>query len=132
MSSRLLVLSSPLLLASLVGCSSLTEAANTAQQVVEQGSAVVSVATDIAAACGVAAAAWAPGVSPEEARTAIEEALVMIDETASTSPDVPGLAAVQEALGTSRDTLAADPTSTSLGVSRSALETACSIFLVTN
>ena len=116
----------------IAGCGSITEAADTAQQVVEQGSAVVSVATDIAAACTAAAAAWAPGVSPEGARTAIDEALGIVDGAVAASPDVPGVGAVQEALATARDTLAADPTTTSLGVSRGALETACSVFLIAN
>lgn len=129
---RAMSLGAPVLVFALVGCGSITEAADTAQQLVDQGSAVVSVATDIAAACGVAATAWAPGVSPQDARTAIDEAIALVDETAAASPDVPGVGALQEALGTARETLAADPTSTSLGVSRGALETACSVFLLTN
>lgn len=131
--SRLVVVPAAMASALLVGgCGSVTEAADTAQQVVQQGSAVVSAATDIAAACTSAAAAWAPGVSPEDARTAIDEALGIVDGTVAEAPDVPGVGAVQEALATARETLAADPSSTSLGVSRGALETACSVFLLAN
>lgn len=123
-------LAAPVLAVALAGCGSITEAADTAQQLVDQGSAVVSVATDLAAACGVAATAWAPGVSAQDARTAIDEAVAMVDEAVAVSPDVPGVGALQEALDTAQATLAADPTSTSLGVSRGALETACSVFLL--
>lgn len=110
------------------GCSSVQGAVDTAQGVVEQADALVSVATDIAAACGVAAAAWAPGVSPEEARTAIAEATGIVDGVISAAPDVPGVQEIDDILTTAQDSLTADPETTSLGVSRSTLETACAVF----
>lgn len=116
----------------LAACGSAADVAGAAQQAVQQGSAVVSAATDIAAACTTAAAAWAPGVSAAEARTALDEALGIVDDTVSATAGVPGAAAVQDVLRSARESLAADPGSTSLGVSRGTLEAACSVFLLAN
>ena len=110
------------------GCSSVQGAVDTAQGVVEQADALVAVASDVAAACGVAAAAWAPGVSPEEARSAITEATGMLDDVLTLAPDVPGVQEIDELLTTAQDSLTADSETTSLGVSRSTLETACAVF----
>lgn len=114
----------------LTACSTVSEAADRAQEVVEQGSAVVSAATEIGAACATAATAWAPGVSPRDARKAIDEALTKVDETVAAAPDIPGVGAVQEALDTAQETLAKDPTTTSLGVSRETLQAACAMFVL--
>lgn len=109
----------------LSGCSAVSD-------VVGQSAGVVSVATDVAAACTTAAAAWAPGVSPEQARQAINDAVTALDETLASGPEVPGIDAVRTALDSAQQALAADPTSTSLGVSQRTLEVACSAFLIAN
>lgn len=109
----------------LAGCSAVSD-------VVGQSAGVVSVATDVAAACTTAAAAWAPGVSPEQARQAINDAVTALDETLASGPEVPGIDAVRTALDSAQQALAADPTSTSLGVSQRTLEVACSAFLIAN
>lgn len=109
----------------LAGCSAVSD-------VVGQSAGVVSVATDVAAACTTAAAAWAPGVSPEQARQAINDAVTALDETLASGPEVPGVDAVRTALDSAQQALAADPTSTSLGVSQRTLEVACSAFLIAN
>lgn len=115
----------PAMALTLSGCSAVTEVA-------EQSAGVLSVATDVAAACTTAAAAWAPGVSPQDARQAIDEAITALDATLANAPAIPGVDAVQSALDTAQQTLAADPTSTSLGVSQKTLELACSAFLIVN
>ena len=107
------------------GCSAVTDVA-------EQSAGVLSVATDVAAACTTAAAAWAPGVSPEQARVAIEDAVTALDTALASGPEIPGVDAVRSALDTAQQTLAADPTSTSLGVSKETLELACSALLIVN
>ena len=122
----------PVLALTLGARGSVSDVAGSAQQLVEQGSAVVSVATDSGAACSAAAAAWVPGVSADDARAAIDEALAIVDQSVAQTPGVPGVGAVQEVLGTAQESLAADPSSTSLGVSRQALESACSVFLAVN
>ena len=109
----------------LTGCSAVTEVA-------EQSAGVLSVATDVAAACTTAAAAWAPGVTPEQARTAINDAVAAVDETLASGPEIPGIDTVRSALDSAQQALAADPTSTSLGVSQRTLEVACSAFLIAN
>lgn len=109
----------------LSGCSAVSD-------VVGQSAGVVSVATDVAAACTTAAAAWAPGVSPEQARQAIDDAVSAVDETLASGPEIPGIEAVRTALDTARQTLAADPNSSSLGVSQKTLEVACAAFLIAN
>lgn len=115
----------PALVLVVSGCSAVTDVA-------EQSAGVLSVATDVAAACTEAAAAWAPGVSPEQARLAIDDAVTALDSALAAGPEIPGVDAVRAALDTAQQTLAADPTSTSLGVSQDTLELACSAFLIVN
>lgn len=114
------------------GCS--MDALNSGQQVIEGASqlienadGLVQVGTDLAEACAVAQAAWVPGVSPEDARNAIDEALAIVQGVVAEVPDAPGIGEIEGVLVTAQEALAADPNSTSLGVSSSTLETACAL-----
>ena len=114
------------------GCS--VDALNTGQQVIEGASqlienadGLVQAGTDLAEACVVAQAAWVPGVSPADARAAIDEALSIVRGVVASAPDAPGIGEIEGVLVTAQDALAADPNSTSLGVSSSTLETACAL-----
>lgn len=115
-----------------VGCS--TDSLQSGQQVLEGASqlienadGLVQAATDLAEACVVAQAAWVPGVSAEDARAAIDEALGIVQGVVASVPDAPGITEIEEVLVTAQETLAADPSSTSLGVSSQTLETACAL-----
>lgn len=114
------------------GCS--MDALNSGQQVIEGASqlienadGLVQAGTDLAEACAVAQAAWVPGVSPADARAAIDEALSIVQGVVASVPDAPGINEIEGVLVTAQDALAADPSSTSLGVSSSTLETACAL-----
>lgn len=118
----------------LPGCSSVSEAVDSggqalasAGQAVGAADSLIRVGTDLVAACAAAQAAWVPGVSPEDARMAIAEALSLVDGALARAPDAPGAQQLDDALVSAQGTLAADPSSTSLGVSRAALETACAL-----
>lgn len=100
--------------------------------VVGQSAGAVSVATDVAAACTTAAAAWAPGVSPEQARQAIDDAVSAVELALASGPEIPGIAAVQSALDGAQQSLALHPGSSSLGVSQKTLEVACAAFQIVN
>lgn len=122
-------LSSSLLLA---GCSvdSLQggqQVLDSATQLIENADGLVQAGTDLAEACVVAQAAWVPGVSPADARAAIDEALGIVKDVVASVPNAPGIGEIEGVLVSAQDALAADPTSTSLGVSSSALETACAL-----
>lgn len=114
------------------GCS--MDALNSGQQVIEGASqlienadGLVQAGTDLAEACAVAQAAWVPGVAPADARAAIDEALSIVQGVVASVPDAPGINEIEGVLVTAQDALAADPSSTSLGVSSSTLETACAL-----
>ena len=114
------------------GCS--MDALNSGQQVIEGASqlienadGLVQAGTDLAEACVVAQAAWVPGVSPADARAAIDEALTIVRGVVASAPNAPGIGEIEGVLVTAQDALAADPSSTSLGVSSSTLETACAL-----
>lgn len=114
------------------GCS--MDALNSGQQVIEGASqlienadGLVQAGTDLAEACVVAQAAWVPGVSPADARSAIDEALGIVRDVVASVPNAPGVGEIEGVLVTAQEALVADPTSTSLGVSSSTLETACAL-----
>ncbi len=118
----------------LSACSSVNDAISTGQnaldsagQAVEAADGLIQAATDLAAACTAAQAAWVPGVSAQDARNAIDEALGIVDGVVASAPDAPGVSEIDQALTSAQEALAADPSSTSLGVSRSTLETACAL-----
>lgn len=118
----------------LSGCSSVNDAVSAGQnaldsanQVVEAADGPIQAATDLASACAAAQAAWVPGVSPEDARAAIDQAVGIVDGVVASVPDAPGVAEIDQVLTSAQEALAADPSSTSLGVSRSTLETACAL-----
>lgn len=118
----------------LSGCSSVNDAVSAGQnaldsanQVVEAADGLIQAATDLASACAAAQAAWVPGVSPEDARAAIDQAVGIVDGVVASVPDAPGVAEIDQVLTSAQEALAADPSSTSLGVSRSTLETACAL-----
>lgn len=117
-------------IAALVSAGVLSVGCSSASQLLENAEGLVQAGTQVAEACVVAQAAWAPGVSPEDARIAIDEALGIVLGVVATSPDVPGVAEIEGALTTAQEALAADPTSTSLGASRGTLETACALVSV--
>jgi len=100
---------------------------DSANQVVEAAAGLIQAATDLGSACVVDQAAWVPGVSPEDARAAIDQAIGIVDGVVASVPDAPGVAEIDQVLTSAQEALAADPTSTSLGVSRSTLETACAL-----
>ena len=98
-----------------------------ASQLIENADGLVQAGTDLAEACVVAQAAWVPGVYPADARAAIDEALSIVRGVVASVPDAPGVGEIEAALVTAQDALTADPSSTSLGVSSSTLETACAL-----
>lgn len=128
----------------LAGCSSVSSAVDQGQQALDQGQQaldqgrelaesaagslgsaddLIRAGTELAAACAAAQAAWVPGVSPEEARAAIDEAVGIVDGVAAGSANVPGATEIGSALDSARTALAADDGS--FVVSRGTLETAC-------
>ena len=118
----------------LSGCSSVNDAVSAGQnaldsanQVVEAADGLIQAATDLGSACVAAQAAWVPGVSPEDARAAIDQAIGIVDGVVASVPDAPGVAEIDQVLTSAQEALAADPSGTSLGVSRSTLETACAL-----
>jgi uncharacterized protein YceK len=118
----------------LSGCSSVNDAVSAGQsaldsasQAVEAADGFIQAATDLAAACAAAQAAWVPGVSAQDARTAIDEALGIVDGVVASAPEAPGVSEIDQVLTSAQEALAADPSSTPLGVPRSTLETACAL-----
>lgn len=114
--------------AGLTGCSQVNTAIDAGQSAVASATGAVQAATDVAAACVAAQAAWIPGVTPSAARAAIGEALLLADSAFAIAPDLPGVATVRELLMTAKESLADNPEETTLGISRNALETACALF----
>lgn len=118
----------------LAGCSSVggavqggQQALDSAGQAIEAADGLIQAGTDLAAACAAAQAAWVPGVSAQDARTAIDEAVRLVDEAIERAPDFPGAQELDQVLGSAQEALAQDPSTTSLGVPRSTLETACAL-----
>lgn len=121
-------------LLALSACSSVNDAISSGQnaldsagQVVEAADGLIQAATDLAAACAAAQAAWVPGVSAQDARAAIDQAVGIVDGVVASVPDAPGVSEIDHVLTSAQEALAADPSSTSLGVPRSTLETACAL-----
>ena len=123
----------------LAGCGSISGAVSEGQQALEQGRDVVDSATgalekadgliragtELAAACVAAQAAWVPGVSPDDARRAIGDAVRIVDGVVATTPDVPGASELSSALASAQESLASE--GGTLGMSRDALQTACAL-----
>lgn len=103
------------------------QALDSATQLIENADQLVQAGTDLAEACVVAQAAWVPGVSPDDARAAIDEALTIVKGVVASAPNAPGIGEIEDVLVTAQESLAADPNETSLGVSGSTLETACAL-----
>jgi hypothetical protein len=118
----------------LAGCSTVTgavqegqQALGSAGQAIDAADGLIQAATDLGAACAAAQAAWVPGVSPQDARNAINEAVAIVDGVLAQAPEFPGAREIDQILGSAQEALAQDPSGTSLGVSRSTLETACAL-----
>lgn len=118
----------------LAACSSVNDAISSGQnaldsagQVIEGADGLIQAATDLAAACTAAQAAWVPGVSAQDARSAIDQAVGIVDGVIASVPDAPGVSELDQVLTSAQEALAADPSTTSLGVPRSTLETACAL-----
>jgi len=123
----------------LVGCGSISGAVSEGQQALDQGREVVESAagtleqadqliragTELAAACAAAQAAWVPGVSPEDARRAIDDAVGIVDGVLATTPNVPGVNELSSALSSAQESLASE--GGTLGLSRDSLQTACAL-----
>ena len=123
----------------LAGCGSVSGAVSEGQQALDQGREVVESAagtleqadeliragTELAAACAAAQAAWVPGVSTEDARRAIDDAIRIVDGVVTTTPDVPGANELSSALSSAQDSLASE--GGALGLSRDSLQTACAL-----
>lgn len=119
------------------GCASVNNAIDAGQSAIDAGQSAISsatgaveAATDLVAACAAAQAAWIPGVTPSQARQAIGEALALADQAFAIAPGLPGVTEVRDLLMSAKDSLAANPEQTSLGISRGALETACALAAV--
>lgn len=123
-----------LCLGTLAGCGS-------AQEAVQAGAAVAGVAqelgidtglvgaaADLAAACTTAAAAWVPGVSGAEARSAIAEALALA-ERGMAEAQIPGGEAVVAALEETQVAMQGSGDGSVLGVPQGVLGTACALFM---
>ena len=141
-SSLLMLLGAPLLALSLAGCAAVDGALAEGQQALEQGRDTVESAaagleaadgliragTELAAACTAAQAAWVPGVSTADARTAIGDALRIVDDVIAQTPGVPGATDIRTALASAQDELATGDGT--LGLSRQTLQTACALVSV--
>lgn len=121
-------------LGALAGCGSAQEAVQAGAAVadVAQGlgidTGLVGAAADLAAACTTAAAAWVPGVTGEEARTAIAEALALAEE-AMAQAQIPGGDAVVAALEETQGSMQGSGDGSVLGVPQGVVSTACALFM---
>lgn len=123
----------------LTGCSAVQTIAGGGQQALDvagqglqAGDGLIQAGTDLAAACAAAQAAWVPGVTAGDARRAINEAVRLVDSALAQASDFPGAQELDQILTSAQESLAKDPSSTSLGVSRSTLETACALVTLGN
>ena len=121
-------------LGALTGCGSAQEAAQAGAAVadVAQGlgidTGLVGAAADLAAACTTAAAAWVPGVSGADARTAIADALALAEQGMAEA-QIPGGDAVVAALRETQDSMQGSGDGSVLGVPQGVLSTACALFM---
>jgi len=118
----------------LAGCGSVgqavqegSQALDSAGQAIEAADGLIQAGTDLVAACAAAQAAWVPGVSGQDARNAIDEAVGLVDRALAQAPDFPGAQELDQVLTSAQEALDKDPSGTSLGVPRSTLETACAL-----
>ena len=123
-----------LCLGMLAGCGSAQEAVQAGSAVVDAAAdlgldtGLVGAAADLAAACTTAAAAWVPGVSGEEARTAIAEALALAEQGMAQA-QIPGGEAVVAALEETQVSMQGSGDGSVLGVPQGVLSTACALFM---
>ena len=118
----------------LAGCASAQDAVQAGAQVADVAQGLVSdtglvgAAADLAAACTTAAAAWVPGVSGDEARTAIAEALDLA-RSGMADAQIPGADAVVAALEETQQSMQGSGDGSVLGVPQGVLRTACALFM---
>ncbi|MGI9196214.1 MAG: hypothetical protein ACR2KE_02010 [Candidatus Nanopelagicales bacterium] len=93
---------------------------------VSQASDTVAAARQLNTACDLVREAVAPGTSPEESASKLQEAMAIVGGVVKAYPDVPGISDLERGLKVSKQALAADPSGQSLGLTSSAVESACS------
>ena len=109
----------------LTGCGTVTDAVSQGQQALDSAQGLLDAGAQLGAACAAAQAAWLPGIGPEDAYAAIDEATALVNEAVTASPGIPGATEIDQALQSARAAIGADETA--FGVARSTLQTACAI-----
>ena len=116
----------------LTGCASVGDAVSqgqqaldTASQAIDGAQGLIDAGAQLGAACLAAQAAWVPGVSTADAYAALDEAAGIVDGVLAASPEMPGVAELDQALTSARGAVGADETS--FGVARDTLQAACAL-----
>lgn len=102
------------------------EAVEQGQRVVEQAQDTVGAAQQLIGACDLVREAIAPGTPPEDSAALLRQALDVVSGVVEEYPDLPGIADLESGVVAAREALRADPSGASLGITREAVESACS------
>ncbi|MFY9331290.1 MAG: hypothetical protein WAO41_06385 [Candidatus Nanopelagicales bacterium] len=98
-----------------------------AQQVIDQAQSIAGITEELQQVCIAAAPAWAPGTAVPDAAAALEQASTQASALIDAGNASPALVAVDQALTTALDALAADPTDLTLTTAVATVNAACSV-----
>lgn len=103
-----------------------TQAVDTGREAVGTAKDTVSAAHELKSACDLVRQAVDPNTPPEQSATLLQQAVGIVSNVVDTYPDVPGVSDLEQGLRASRKALQADPSGQSLGLTRDAVDQACS------